>query len=381
MRVLHVININGFGGAEKLLLQLLPALNKEMEIEALILHKEGSGNAANEISAGLRAQGIEVKTIIYKKIVEKGIFTKMAINIQEGKYDLIHSHLKYADAWISWLKFRKKIDLPVVSTMHGYKDEYENRNGFKIVKSLFVSPYFLISKWIYRQVDGFIMISNIVSSFFNQSGLIGKKRQVIIYHGYVSNLPTPCSEMNEPECRLAIPGRLLKRKGHQYAIDALEKVALPGQRISLHIYGEGPERKTIEKLIAERKFMDRVFLHGYVGNLVERLREADIVIIPSLWEGFGLVFLDAFEAGSPVVAFDLPAANEIIDNGRNGLLATPYDSDSLAEKIKTLCENPQLRRTLSEQASTDLRNRFSMKDMANNYKKFYGEVIENRSKS
>jgi glycosyltransferase involved in cell wall biosynthesis len=76
------------------------------------------------------------------------------------------------------------------------------------------------------------------------------------------------------------------------------------------------------------------------------------------------------------VAFDLPAANEIIVDGHNGLLAIPYSSESLAKKIQMLADDPLLCQQLTAQAKLDLMERFSMVRMTDEYKNFYKMVTE-----
>jgi glycosyltransferase involved in cell wall biosynthesis len=374
MKVLHIININAIGGAEKLLLQLLPALDKKVKVECAVYYPRNSGAAALQIAEGLKNTGIPVYTFPYYKLYDRKIFSNLLSQINNGNYTLIHSHLKYADGWLAWLKFRKKITLPVVSTMHGYNDKYENAFGFTVSKRLFFSYYFQVSKWVFRQLDGFILISNIVSEFFNKTGLIKNKQQVVIYHGYEKpGLPAGglFKKNNKGDFRLALPGRLIKRKGHRYAIEALEKLKGHYPGISLHIYGDGPDREVLQQIVAEKDLNQHIFFHGYVNDLVNRLKEMDIVLIPSLWEGFGLVFLDAFAAGVPVVAFDLPAANEIIRDGYNGLLAAPNSSGDLAENILKLYKNPELSEKIANHAFAELQTKFSIDSMTDNYMSFY----------
>jgi glycosyltransferase involved in cell wall biosynthesis len=382
LKVLHVINIGGYGGAEKLLLQLLPALNQQMVADCLILYKEDNPEAALKIASGLRDRKIEVYIYSYRKLLQGSIRKAIRNYAIQGKYDLVHGHLKQADFWLSILKKRGQLKIPVVSTMHGYNDAYENKYGFVIKKSLFFSPYYLVSRSIFRQLDGFILISNIVSEFFNRSGLLPRVSQKVIPHGYDTELiPEVKASLRSLQPRIAIPGRLIRRKGHLYAIEAVRqlKAFFPG--ITLHIYGDGPERQTLENKVRSEGLDNTVIFHGYVHDLLMSLRDMDVILIPSLWEGFGLVFLDAFAAGVPVVAFDLPAGNEIIRHGYNGLLATPYSSDSLVENIQLLMNDDLLRQKISMAARQELIAIFNMRSMTKAYTEFYKTVLSNYKKN
>src|SRR5262249_21172055 len=151
-------------------------------------------------------------------------------------------------------------------------------------------------------------------SFYEQARLVQTKKNTIVYHGYDTSKTYPFRDNPEPLTAplLALPGRIITRKGHRYAIEAITQVNQYYPKASLHIYGEGPEENALKEIVKARKLENTVFFHGYVENIIEELNRYDIVIIPSLWEPFGLVFLDGFAANVPIVAFDLPAGNELI---------------------------------------------------------------------
>jgi glycosyltransferase involved in cell wall biosynthesis len=107
----------------------------------------------------------------------------------------------------------------------------------------------------------------------------------------------------------------------------------------------------------------------------------DIILVPSSGEAFGIVFLEAFAAGVSVVAFDIPAGNEIIKDGFSGLLATPGSVHSLAEKINELYKNKGLYMQIREQAFAGLKERFSLSRMVAGYQDFYEIVLSKYSKA
>lgn len=381
LRILHVINIGGLGGAEKLLLQLLPALNRSVDIECLIFFNTASPAAASKLAEELTSYGIRVKKEGYHSTFEKSIRKKIREVVADGEYDLVHSHLKHADLWLAMLKKLSRFKTPVVSTMHGYNDAYENQYGFAVKKKIFVSPYYLLSKAIFSQLDGFILISNIIRDFFRKTRLLPSVPQEVVYHGYDLQLMSAENEISKPfEGKIAIPGRLIFRKGHRFAIEAFRKVREEHPGITLHIYGEGSEREVLQQQVEKAGIEQAVFFHGYVHELGTQLKQMDIMLVPSLWEGFGLVFLDAFAAGIPVLAFDLPAGNEIVRNEYSGLLATPYSADSMAEQMRRLIEDAPLRQQLIANGRHELKIRFNMERMTEDYISFYHKIIHQHSR-
>jgi len=380
MKVLHVINVSGFGGAEKLLLQLLPALQKNASIHCTILSKKGSNDAALAIEKELDTKGIRMYHIEYDTFNKSHINGKLKEQIKKEQYDLIHTHLKHADFLLALLKKKKQIITPVVSTMHGYRDSYVSKHGLVVKQSIYWSAYFIISKWIYRQLDGFILISGILSKFFNESGLIKGKPQQIIYHGYEICQIEADKQIEKQQYKIAIPGRLVKLKGHRFALDALKRLLPEFPDAQVHIYGTGPEEMALKKSASDNGIEKSVFFHGFVSDLNSRLAEASVVVVPSLGEGFGLVFLDAFDAKTPVVAFDVPAANEIVKDEYSGLLCRPYSVQHMTEQIKRIFNDDELSSALVRNGSLELRARFGMDLMVKNYLDFYQTLIQ-RSKN
>lgn len=101
----------------------------------------------------------------------------------------------------------------------------------------------------------------------------------------------------------------------------------------------------------------------------------DIALVPSFFEAFGIVFLDAFGAKLPVVAFDLPSGNELITHKVNGLLATPYSSQSLADNIEQLILDNKLRISIIKNGYNTLTKKFSIERMVDEYSLFYNKVL------
>jgi glycosyltransferase involved in cell wall biosynthesis len=219
-----------------------------------------------------------------------------------------------------------------------------------------------------------------MKNFYSRSGLLRNQLNTIIHHGYpggdikLNGERFSGGRINKPV--IGLPGRLIKMKGHRFAIDAIGKLLKDYPGISLHIFGSGPEEEAIRFHVKQARLEDHVIFYGYVNDLNTRLKTMDVIVVPSSGEAFGIVFLEAFAAGVPVVAFDLPAGNEIIGNGYNGLLAEPQNTDSLAMKIDQLCKERELYIRIRDQAFRSLKEKFSLKRMVSQYNAFYESVLE-----
>jgi len=121
-------------------------------------------------------------------------------------------------------------------------------------------------------------------------------------------------------------------------------------RAGLRIVGTGPELPTLETLVRELGLGDRVALLGHVAfeSLASEYRNADVFCLPSLQEGFGIVFLEAMAAGLPVVACRAAAVPEVVPDGECGLLVPPGDTAALASALDRLASDAGNRARLGE---------------------------------
>jgi glycosyltransferase involved in cell wall biosynthesis len=174
--------------------------------------------------------------------------------------------------------------------------------------------------------------------------------------------PPPSSAI--PELRrspsITAMGRLSHEKGFDLLIRAFAKVRGPHPDWTLTIFGEGVERKALEALRDSLGLGACVQLPGVVDKPHDVLRQSDLFVFPSRFEGFPNALCEAMACGLPVIAADCRSGpREIIKHGINGLLVAPGDHVQLAETIKQLIEDPPLRSRLGANAAT-LPEQFSL---------------------
>jgi glycosyltransferase involved in cell wall biosynthesis len=138
----------------------------------------------------------------------------------------------------------------------------------------------------------------------------------------------------------------------------------------LRIFGEGPLRTELEELTRGLGLTGRVRLRGITPDIGAEYRDADIFVLPSRYESFGLAIAEAMSYGLPVVAFaDCPGTNELINNYQTGLLA-PAAQDrptALARAIEQLLADPGLRRRLGDNARFAVSRMSSVKDICDRW--------------
>ena len=136
-------------------------------------------------------------------------------------------------------------------------------------------------------------------------------------------------------------GRLEERKGIDFLIKAIPIVKRELSDIQLFIGGDGALRPYLENYIKKNHLKNNVHLLGTVGDsaLNEWYNKVTVVIIPSVFEGFGLTAIEAMACGTPVIATDVDALRDVIEDGVNGLLVQYNDVETLSDKILYLLKN------------------------------------------
>ena len=171
------------------------------------------------------------------------------------------------------------------------------------------------------------------------------------FHVPVHVVPNPLSvdvgegRREEGDVRWVISlGRLTHQKGYDVLVKSFAAVAAkhPGWRLA--IYGEGPDRRELERLRAESGYEDRIVLPGLVKDTAAALGKSSLFVLPSRFEGYPNALLEALACGLPVIATSCPGGTvEILANGAHGMLVPPDDVAALTTALDAMLSTPDLR--------------------------------------
>jgi len=170
----------------------------------------------------------------------------------------------------------------------------------------------------------------------------------------------PGNRMEDDQSRsgyiLIAMGRLVPQKGFDILLNVFSKIATQHPKWSLKILGSGPLKDKLETQARSLDLVSRVHFVGEVLDPFALLRTADLFVLSSRFEGFGLALCEAMACGLPVVSFDCPSGpGDIVRHGVDGILVPPEDASALAESLDFLMTNAQERQRLASRAPEILR--------------------------
>ncbi len=288
--------------------------------------------------------------------------------------NLIYTRLEHAPVAIAG----KIAGIPTV-TAHVNIQKKPNSLTFKQKKDNFIARVWvkLISK---LDLPSRTVANSEGLAVYQQKYLKLKSKPMVIYNG--ADLELIEKRAKEPISHRWIGGdtplcvsvaRLAKQKGFENLIDAF---AILNKRIKVRllIVGEGVMRNTLTKKIEQLELSSCVELTGIKTNPYPFMTAADLYVQPSVHEGFSNTLLEAVTLGKPIVSTDFPyGANEIIEDGKSGILVPVGDTNAMADAIERVLKNTELRESLSHNAKERSRN-FTMEKMISEYEKLFRQV-------
>ncbi|MFD1601612.1 glycosyltransferase [Flavobacterium artemisiae] len=324
MKVLHIINNLGTGGAEKLLIDTIPLFNKKKRhVDLLTL----DGNEYPYLKKLKASSFLSVHSLNSRNIYNPLNIFKLIPYLR--KYDLIHVHLFPAQYWVVLAKIFSFSKTKLVFTEHSTSNK-------RIVNSFFR----VIDKFIYKFYAKVICISDEIKDVLVKHLTIDESKLIVIENGIDIELFTKTVSINKSEINKNILDSdklLIQVAGFRYQKDQVTAIKclqhLP-QDIKLLLVGDGEFRNDLEKLVNSLGLNERVFFLGIRLDVPVLLKSSDIVVISSHWEGMPLSVIEGMASNKPVVASNVPGVFQLVADA--GLLFQKGNDRELASKIEEL---------------------------------------------
>ncbi len=298
-------------------------------------------------------------------------------------FDVIHDNQTLAyGVWL--MKARGR---PVVATVH-HPLTIDRRNALAQARGLGARISCLLwypwvmQRWVAGRLDRIITVSEASADSVVEAFCLSRERIRVIHDGVDTDVFLPLPGVSPEPYELLFVGNSEDRnKGIAPLLQALR---LLRGRFPFHLtVVHHPGSKGAPRLAGELGLEGRVtFLDSLsTEELVRQYNRAQLLVSPSLYEGFGLPAAEALACGTPVVATTAGALREIVDDGVSGRLVPPADVQALAEAIETLLEDPERCRAMGEAGARRVRERFSWRRTAEEIAALYEEVCGRREAS
>jgi N-acetyl-alpha-D-glucosaminyl L-malate synthase BshA len=365
----------------------------------------GSGVVATELGIELAARGHEIHFISYAmpirlssaheriyfhevEVTSYPLFdhppytlalaTKMFEVAEEASLDLLHVHYAIPHS-VSALLARMMAQpkkLPFITTLHGTDITLVGNDR----------SYLPITRFSIEQSDGVTAISKYLRERTIHDFEI--KRPIEVIPNFVNcDLYTRCKDQSarqqwakngEPILMHLSNFRPVKRICDVIEIFALVREKIPAKLV---LMGDGPDRGSADFMVRKKGLTKDVFFLGKQDNVQEKLGLADLFLLPSDEESFGLAALEAMACEVPVIATNVGGLPEVVTHGVDGYLIPPRDVKAGAKYALEILTRPDRGRSMGQQARVNARSKYCSNDVIPQYENYYRSVLELHNKA
>ena len=295
------------------------------------------------------------------------------------KPDVVHVHG-------TWYPYSTLVPLiqrqyPTVLTVHGIIGQEAGHWEQKNLRSRLASAIGAINEaLVLRRAGDVIIVSPALESYIPARD-----------HKHVRYIPNGFDALNQdflaskPDDRhrsdVFFIGRLSRRKGIDVLIKAVPALKARFPDIRVCVAGSGPLEGSVRASVRELKLEENVVLLGQVSEREKYcyLKSARLCAVPSRFEAFGIIILEAMACGRPVVASNVAGIPHVVEDGRNGLLFTPENHEELAEKITCLLSHPEALDEMSASCVKTVRDKYLWSGVAGEIDRTYRRLRKRKT--
>jgi len=374
-KLLFVIDGLEFGGGERVFLQLIQGLSCERYGIHVATSPEG------DFFKVLTRLGIDVAPLDLKNRMNFNNIKRLSEIIREKKIDIVHSQGGRADFFARLVAKKLRPKVKIVNTVAMPVKGYD-------VSALRKGLYRFFDWVSERYVDRFIVVSDVLRETLLNSYRIPPDKVVKIYNGIeLSDYHPDYSgesfknvrkeyNIEEEICLIGAVGRMVWQKGFKYLIESIPEIIETLPQSKILIVGDGPLRAEMEALSERLKIGKNVSFTGFRSDIKEILSALDLLVIPSLSEGFPMVTLEAMAMAKPIIATNIDGITEQITDGIDGILVPPKDPSALAKAVVRVLDDKELARSMGLSARKKVEQEFSVEKMVTETEKVYLSLLK-----
>jgi len=304
-------------------------------------------------------------------------FFKLTELAREHKFDILHDNQCLGYGMLLW----RFLGVPVVSTLH-HPLSIDRATWFEQPSNLKQKIYrvlyypLIMQKIVSNRLDRIITVSHDSAREITHAFGVPPEKIRVVYNGLDSKEFAPIPAIpKKPKSLIFVGNSEDRKKGLLYLLQAL--TYLP-EDITLTVVDGGAPRRSFATMLTERfRLGNRVSFTGKInpGDLIRYYCGAEIAVVPSLYEGFGFPAAEAMACELPVVSSTAGALPEVVGDDGAALLVPPRDARAIADAVRKLIDNPDLRRRMGRAARERILKLFTWENAARQMVEVYREVI------
>ena len=327
------------------------------------------------ICLGKKGGGLEKMAINYHLIMSEheSIFRKNSWI--ENQIDIESNNIIFIKYWIHLIYILWNLNDKTLFICHCKRSLYYlnwfKYLGFKIITCIVNHNHYKIKKTI--NADYHINITSNMNKYFDKD-----KYKTFTLNNF-SIRPERSIELKNKIRKIGFIGRIETRKGCLLMLNQIKDLVL-SENFIVNIYGDGSEKSSIIKFIEDNNLNKNIILHGWIDDISECYKSNDIIIVPSIYEPFGLVIIDSFYYNcATIISNNILIKDDILENNCNCLLYDIKDNNQLEQKIKLLINNKDVYYNIQKNGFLTYKNRLDHKQAKNNLKNIIEQIqnIEN----
>ncbi len=362
IKILHLINSMEPGGAESLLKSFLKNADTEtFEYHLAYFYKTGSFLDGWEVD-------IQIMNFSRKGRLRFLSLLKLFAYMRENKFQVLHTHLVHAG--IIGKLFGRALRIPViVSTRH---HEILPKSG----SFLYRLDDYLSKKLNIRTIS----ISKSVHEFMLKTGYAADKI-CLIPNGIDCDFFSPNPLVEKEEYSIVSTGRLVKEKNYDLLIDTVNILKKKYADIRCTIIGDGPLFNPLIQKITSLGLQENIHLCGAKPNETVKkiMQQKEIYLSTSIFEGLPISVLEAMALELPVIAPASGSIPNVIKDGESGFLIKSNSAEQLANAVRSLFRQPQMRETFGKAARRTIVEKYSVNALTTKTQALYIGLLENKN--
>ena len=363
-RILQFITPAGFYGAERWVLALANNIDPDTMLCDLAVSDEGVGQDLSVADYYPESAG-KVHRLKMHGRFDFRVVGGLCEVIRDRKIDVIHTHGYKSD--ILGLLAAKRAGIACVSTPHGFSGSV----GFKLATFIRIGTHML------RYFDRIVPLSEELMDDMKRFK-VPESKTSFIRNGVdlteidaaLANLPVDKGPDTDSRI-IGFIGQMIPRKGIPDLIEVFDQLYQQKADLRLQLLGDGSQRPELEHQAAALSSVNAVEFLGFRSDRLALLSKFSLFVMTSSLEGIPRCMMEAMAVGIPVVAYDIPGVDQLVEHGQTGLLAPFGDKAALVACCTQMLDDPELAATLSRNAREMVNVRYSAARMANEYEDLF----------